>query len=159
MISFQVECHFDRTIVRWRKDSSRDSSWRKDSPREDANPTIQSSPSQSPSIHPSSGDRETDWPRESSIGSGGYDDESEKEKAAAAAATAAAAASKPPMMILKRPTPPSTPSVPSRQSCDSAGPPVLALSPSSKVCVTLFRWLQTGIDSGFHSLERKTRKI
>ena len=123
----------------WRKDASREASWRKESPREDANPTIQSSPSQSPSIHPSTGvssghsDRDSDWPRESGSGGVGYsgDEDSEKDKAAAAAAAAA----KPPMMILKRPTPPSTPQAPDRQSADSSCPPALSLSPASKVFV------------------------
>ena len=119
----------------WRKDAPRDASWRKDSPREDANPTIQNSPSESPSIQPSSvhpehPDREADWTREA--GSFAGDGENEKDKAAAAAAAAAAA--KPPMMILKRPTPPSTPATSGRLTCEgSERPPALTLSPSSKV--------------------------
>ena len=123
----------------WRKDASRDASWRKDSPREDANPTIQNSPSQSPSIQPSSvhpehPDREADWPREAADNGGTFagDEECEKDKA-----VAAAAAPKPPMMILTRPTPPSTPSTSGRLTCEgSERPPVLTLSPASKVHMT-----------------------
>jgi hypothetical protein len=124
----------------WRKDAPRDASWRKDSPREDANPTIQNSPSQSPSIHPSSvhpghPDREADWPREAANGGTVFagEEDCEKDKAAAAAAA------KPPMMILKRPTPPSTPSTSGRLTCEgSERPPALSLSPPSKVKVK--RW-------------------